>query len=87
MSRELTGRDLLNIARFFALAALFAVILCMILLGGCASRKVAATVPPDEPNYDDSELSDPTPTQQDLDQAVREAIAEIKAHQKGHHDR
>jgi hypothetical protein len=77
MLRELTGRDLVNIARFFALAALFAVILCLLFLGGCATRRVTAPIVED---YDDSELSDPTPTQADLDQATRDAIAEIKAH-------
>lgn len=34
LTRELTGRDLLLIARYFALAALAAVLFCMWLFGG-----------------------------------------------------
>ena len=59
-------------------AALTAIFLSMFFTG-CGARHAVAT--PVVEDYD--ELSDSTPTQADLNQAAREAIAAIKAHQHG----
>jgi hypothetical protein len=66
-------QDTVYVARCFFAAAIVAIILCWCLLG-CASRRPAAVVP------EDDELTDPTPTRADLNQATREAIAQLCAH-------
>ena len=69
--RDITDAD---VAWWLMVTAIAVFILAMFFTG-CASRRVAA---PEVEEYD--ALTDPTPTQADLDQAVRDAIAEIKAH-------
>jgi type VI protein secretion system component VasK len=68
-----------DVAWWLMVAALTAIILSMFCVG-CAPRR-AASAPIHEDSDDIDELSDSTPTQADLDQAAREAIAAIKAHQ------
>jgi hypothetical protein len=72
--RAITDTD---VAWWIIMAVAAAFLLCLFLTG-CSARRVAA---PEVEEYD--ALTDPTPTQADLDQAVRDAIAEIKAHKRG----
>jgi hypothetical protein len=70
-----------DVAWWVMVAALVAIFLCMFCVGCGTRHAVAAPVVED---YDDEGLSEPTPTQADLDQAARDAIAAIKAHNKRH---
>jgi hypothetical protein len=58
---------------------LFAVLLCAPCLAGCGARRSVPVPITEQIEADDDE---PTPTQKDIDQAIREALEQLYAAKK-----
>jgi hypothetical protein len=61
---------------------LFAVLLCVPCLWGCGARRSVSVPVPDQIGADDQDDAEPTPTQKDIDQAIREALEQLYAARK-----